>query len=155
MSTGFKYCLCCIFVSGFICAQAQSNLTNKSVITIIGDDPVQANNTNDFVNNNSNPYTENVNEPPVQGQIADANVTTIEPTLENGFHMRFELGSPAYVEQMSYLSTGSSGGSTSIAKSSKKRNVTMTERAFNVKKKLRAKLPHRKKKYHPHLCGRF
>lgn len=112
---------------------AQST-NNQAVVTIIGD-PVQ-----------SNPYAEVNNAPPVQQQINK----TIEPTLENGFHMRFEVGSPQYVNH---------GGTSSYSYSSdvkaKKHTASMTERSFNAKKRFKSWMPTYKKKYRPHLCGRF
>ena len=90
----------------------------------------------------------------------------IEPTLENGFHVRFELNqasqeydiqkadNPAVIVGISSGSTSSSGGGASVGKP-KKHNTTLSERSFNTKKKLKTWLPKRKKRYHPHLCGRF
>ncbi|MGQ0829968.1 MAG: hypothetical protein ACT4ON_16395 [Bacteroidota bacterium] len=107
---------------------------NQAIVTIIGD-PVQ-----------SNSYAEVNDAPPVQQQIKK----TIEPTLENGFHMRFEVGSPQYVNH-----GGTSSYSSSGYVKPKKHTASMTERSFNAKKRFRSWLPTHKKKYRPHLCGRF
>jgi len=108
---------------------------NQAVVTIIGD-PVQ-----------SDSYAEATTTPPVQQQIKK----TIEPTLENGFHMRFELGSPQYVNHGGISSSYSS----SDYVKTKKHSASMAERSFNVKKRFKSWLPSFKKKYRPHLCGRF
>jgi hypothetical protein len=138
----------------------QMNQSNEAVVTIVGNAP-DANNTNDFVN--TNPYAGNNdnNAPQMQQQLSAQN-NNIEPTLENGFHVRFEVNSQQAVEPTSIAgfapvsasSSGSSGSGYSSGKS-RKHGVTMAERTFNAKKKFRSKVPKRKKKYHPHLCGRF
>ena len=155
MTTHFKYGIISLAVVlvWHINANAQeTNTNNQAIVTIIGD-PVQANTSGDFIN--TNPYTEN-NAPPAQQQIAKSDNQNIEPTLENGFHMRFEVNSD-YVNHGGSLSSSaySSSGSGSSAKAKKQHSITIAERSFNAKKRIKSWLPEHKKKYHPHLCGRF
>lgn len=174
MSTGFKYHLSCLLLLSCACMRAQSDQPNVAVITIIGGEPVPVNTINDYASSNTNPYAESLSAPPVQGQFNEPR--TIDPTLENGFHMRFELETTAYQEpsnvvnderlenvltglkppyskQTGSMSNTSSGGATMTK--SNKHSLNMQERMFNAKKKFKAWFPHRKKKYHPHLCARF
>ena len=162
MSKRFKYCLSSALSLIAISVYSQeTNDGNQAVVTIVGDAPQANNDPHDFIN--SNPYTEN-NEPQIQQQVSEQN---IEPTLENGFHMRFELNqasqeyniqkadNPVGVAGISSGSSSSSGGGGASVGKTKKRNTTMSERSFNAKKRLKTWLPKRKKRYHPHLCGRF
>ena len=126
------------------------------MVTIVGDAP-EVNNANDFVN--TNPSLDNNAEPQVQQQLTASN-NTIEPSLENGFHVRFEVNSQQAVEPTSIagfapVSSANSGSSYSSSGKVKKHGTSISEVAFNIKKKIRSKVPKRKKKYHPHLCGRF
>lgn len=151
MKTCFKYCSIILLVMAVMDIGAQTNPNNQAIVTIIGD-PVQSNNTNDFIN--TNPYAENT-APPAQQKIDQSN-QTIEPTLDNGFHVRFEVGTDQYINHggtTSYLSYASSSGA-GYGKT-KKHSVSMTERSFNAKKRIKSWLPTHKKKYRPHLCGRF
>ncbi|MGZ4059434.1 MAG: hypothetical protein ACXVPU_10410 [Bacteroidia bacterium] len=136
----------------------QNNQSNQAMVTIVGDTP-EANNANDFVN--TNPSLDNNNEPQIQQQLTAQN--NVEPTLENGFHMRFEVNSQQAVEPTSIAgfapvttaSSSSSAGSSASSGKSKKHGTSVAAISFNAKKKIRSKIPKRKKKYHPHLCGRF
>lgn len=130
-----------------------------AIVTIIGnpaDNNVNDNNVNvNYANNMANQPKDPP--PPQQQQLAPVD-QNIEPTLENGFHMRFQIESPGSVERMTSVSTstGSSGGSAaSSGGKARKHAVTMAERSFNMKKKLKNWLPKRKKKYHPTLCEKF
>lgn len=156
----FKYCLSVIFcLSAFTVFSQSTNQSNQSVVTIVGDAPDTNNDPHDFIN--SNPYTENT-EPQIQQQMTSQN---IEPTLENGFHIRFELNqaSQEYTVKTpdapsltsSGFSSGSSGGGSASVGKSKKHVTSVEQRAFNTKKKMKHWLPKRKKRYRPHLCGRF
>jgi len=158
-SKRFKYCLSivCCFPSFVVLSQTNAP-GNQSVVTIVGDAP-QLNtdsDPHDFIN--SNPYSE-ANEPQIQQQIS---AQYIEPTLENGFHIRFELNQasqeynikPADPTSVSSGFTSSGGGGASVGKT-KKHSTSMEERAFNAKKRFRTWFPKRKKRYRPHLCGRF
>jgi hypothetical protein len=120
-----------------LCGYSQSS---QSVVTIIGDAPEITTNTTEV-------------KTPEPTQQLTAQNTNIEPTLENGFHMRFEL----YSEEKNDLDGlgGHSPENITFFGRSKKHAASMTERTFNVKKRLNYWLPERKKKYHPHLCGRF
>ncbi|HEY0030521.1 MAG TPA: hypothetical protein VGC65_07175 [Bacteroidia bacterium] len=144
-----------------ITASAFSQQTNQAMVTIVGDVPDAnqgnlvntGNEAHDFIN--SNPYSEN-NEPQIQQQLTSQN---IEPTLENGFHIRFELNSskteePLLASGLTASASSSSGGTASVGKT-KKHSPSLAERSFNTKKRLKSWLPERKKRYHPHLCGRF
>ena len=155
MSTRLRYCLsgALTFVSISAFSQ-QNNQANQAMVTIVGDAP-EVNNVNDFVN--TNPSVENNNEPQIQQQLTAQN-TNIEPTLDNGFHARFEVNSQQAVEPTSiagFAPVSSAGTSFASSGKSKRHFTTMAEHSFNTKKKIRSVLPKRKKKYHPHLCGRF
>lgn len=154
----FKYCLSIAFCLPAFVVYSQPNAQgNQSVVTIVGDAPQMNtdNDPNDFIN--SNPYTETT-EPQIQQQMTSQN---IEPTLENGFHIRFELNqaSQEYIVKQpdpSSVSSGftsSGGGSASVGKTRK--HISIDERTFNAKKRFRTWFPKRKKRYRPHLCGRF
>jgi hypothetical protein len=156
-SMSIKYCFFSSFALAGLSLGAQTN-QNQAVVTIVGDAPdnnVGNNDAHDFIQ--SNPYSESSQ--PQQQQLTQGN---IEPTLENGFHMRFELDGAKQEEPLLVAGISTShetvshtaGGATSVGKS-KKHGPSMTERTFNVKKRLNAWLPKRKKRYHPHLCGRF
>lgn len=127
---------------------------NEATVTIVGN-PIEADNIG---NNFANALQEKQPPPPVYQQLATTD-QNIEPTLENGFHMRFQLESPASVERVtnvgssssSYSSGSGSGGGTKA----RKHTISMNERSFNFKKKLKNWLPKRKKKYHPTLCEKF
>ncbi|MDQ3048599.1 MAG: hypothetical protein M3R27_13705 [Bacteroidota bacterium] len=158
-----KYCLSGTLVLSIFALTAQTNPGNQAVVTIIGNSVSDNNNNldnnfNNYQNNNdNNPYIQSNEPPKQQQQFVQAVSNNIEPTLENGFHLRFEMNSQP-VERMNtsgYASAsagGSGGGSYGKAK---KHSTTMTERSFNFKKKVKKWLPKRKKKYRPHLCGRF
>jgi hypothetical protein len=127
--------------------------SDQAVVTIIGDDPVEANNAHDFVN--TNPYDQS-KAPPQNQKVINDDQEVIIPSIENGFHMRFEITYSKPVERL--------GGAAYVSSSSeyddefqkaKKRTISMNERKFNAKKKLRKWLPQRKKKYRPTICGRF
>lgn len=147
-----KYLFFHLFVFASICVYSQNN---EATVTIVGN-PVDNDNNqgNQFQNNRyqSNPPA------PAQQQFAPVN-ENIEPTLENGFHMRFQIESPGSVERLSGVSSSSasyaagSGGASSVRL--KKRSVSLAERNFNLKKKMKNWLPKRKKKYHPTLCEKF
>ena len=150
LTSGFKYYLFCPLLICIACVKAQeSNENSQAVISIIGDDPIQTNNTHDFIN--TNPY-EQVEAPPDQKQKVQKN-QHIEPTLENGFHMRFEVSSFQPIEQMG--SSSFSSRQEEYGRRSKKREKGFNERAINAKKRLKRMLPARKKRYRPYLCGRF
>ncbi len=150
MARCFKYCLMCLVLMATLDIGAQTNPNTQAIVTIIGD-PIQASNYSDFVG--TNPYGE-INAPPVQQKLTENK--TIEPTLENGFHVRFEVGSDQYINHggsTSYMAyAGSSDDDFSKAK---KHSINMTERSFNAKKRIKSWLPTHKKRYRPHLCGRF
>jgi hypothetical protein len=144
----------------------ENNQGNQAVVTIVGDAPNQMNYQNydnhDFITN-TNPYNQN-EEPQLQQELNVQN-NNIEPTLENGFHLRFDVNSDKNTEPVNIAGISmdhtslKAGSSTSTSSSSsakpKRKAIGMTERKFNAKKRLKSWLPHRKKKYHPHLCGRF
>ena len=142
MQMSLKYSIL-VFVSVIAYdVEAQTSPNNQAIVTIIGD-PVQS----------DNPYVDN-SRPPARQQVNPSN-QTIDPTLENGFHMRFEVGADQYINHggttsYSYASSGVAGyGKT------KKHVSTISERSFNVKKRFKSWMPERRKKYRPHLCGRF
>lgn len=159
VSKRFKYCFSIALCLPAFVVYSQPNAEgNQSVVTLVGDAPETNPNDdpNDFIN--SNPYPEST-EPQIQQQMTSQN---IEPTLENGFHIRFELNQasqeytikPADPTSVSSGFTSSGGGSTSVGKG-RRHGTSLDERAFNTKKKMKRWLPKRKKRYRPHLCGRF
>src|SRR3954464_5869979 len=136
----FRYCFFSSFTLIGLCATAQPNQGNQAVVTIVGDTPdnsMSNNDAHDFIQ--SNPYSEN-REPQMQQEMTQGN---IEPSLDNGFHARFELSSPkteepllvAGITRSGETSSHSSGGAASVGKA-KKHAPTLTERTFNVKKRL-------------------
>lgn len=150
-----KYCLSIVFILPLaVAVQSQTNL-----VTIIGDAPTGNEDIHDFIN--SNPQVEH-NEPQIQQQISAQN---IEPTLENGFHIRFELNqasqennfpdAPSVSSGLMSTSSSSGGGSSASSGRARRHAPSLEERSFNTKKKMKRWLPKRKKRYHPHLCGRF
>lgn len=149
----FKYLIFCssMFFAFEVFSQSANN---DAIVTIIGND----NNDNNVGNQFSNYTIQNNNPPPPEQQQFAPTNDNIEPTLENGFHMRFQIESPASVERMSSIGSSSgfsSGGSSSGGLKTKKHSVSIAERSFNFKKKLKNWLPKRKKKYHPTLCEKF
>jgi hypothetical protein len=84
----------------------------------------------------------------------------IEPTFDNGFHIRYEINTPQKTEERptntGYAYASISGGGTGTGEKIKKRHgTTIAERSFNLKKRFKSWAPKRKKKYRPHICGRF
>lgn len=145
-----KYCLFCSLLSVFLQLRAQEPYDgNQAGISIIGNDPVQSNNVHDFIN--TNPYDQH-KAPPDQKQRIQKN-QNIEPTLENGFHMRFEVSAFQPIEQMG--SSSFSSLAEDYGNKDKKRGVRPAGRIIKIKKYLKRMFPTRKKKYRPTLCGRF
>jgi hypothetical protein len=96
--------------------------------------------------------------PPDKGQQLAA-PQNIEPTFDNGFHIRYEINTPQKIEERptntGYAYASISGGTSSGEKIKKKHVTTIAERSFNFKKRFKSWVPKRKKKYRPHICGRF
>ncbi len=145
--TALKYCYLISFSLLSIITLAQPN--NQAVLTIIGD-PVGNDNVGNF-----NPYQQQAQAAPPQQQAFQETNVLIEPSLENGFHMRFEVGMNQPDNSFNSKPSLSSSGGGGVAVKVKKRQPSMTERTFNMKKKLKSWLPKRKKRYRPNLCGRF
>jgi hypothetical protein len=145
-----------LFFHSFVLASISAfSQNNEATVTIVGN-PVDDNAGNQFISN----YQTNQPPPPAQQQFATQD-QNVEPTLENGFHMRFQLESPGSVERLNTSYSGSASGSSSSSSGGasgikvKKHSVSMAQRTFNFKKKLKNWLPQRKKKYHPTLCEKF
>ena len=144
--------LFCLILLGAASLKAQ-DLNDESVVTIIGDDPIEANNAHDFVN--TNPYAQS-NTPPADLKVINEDQNIIVPSLENGFHMRFEMTYSKPAERLGGAAFVSSNYAYEDGfEKAKKRSASLTEHKFNAKKKLRKWLPKRKKRYRPTLCGRF
>ncbi len=141
------YFFCSLLPLAFDLKAQETDENSQNVVTIIGNDPVQSNNTNDFVN--TNPYDQ-LKEPPSKQQKVQKN-QNIEPTLENGFHMRFEVSLSPTEKQTGSSSTSSSDDYSKVQKN----GIKLAERSFNAKKRFRRWFPARKRKYHPTNCGRF
>ena len=128
---------------------AQSN-----TVTIIGD-PVSGVSTNS--SGGGNPYIQST-APQKDQQLATPQ--NIEPTFENGFHIRYEVNEPEKTDERpgstgyEYASIDADSGRSGV-KVKRKHVATFTERTFYFKKKVKAWMPKRKKKYRPNVCGRF
>ena len=145
-----KYFLFCLMMFGVGCLQAQE-AEEQSVITIIGDEELDANNTHDFVN--TNPYEQPV-APPSNQKIINDNQKAESASVVQSFNMRFESTYSKPAERLD-------GGSFTVNSNmydyddDTKSSASITERKFNAKKKLRKWLPKRNKKYRPTMCGRW
>ena len=149
-SLRLKYYFFCSFLIFVLCLKAQNpNDGSQAVINIIGDEPVQSNNASDFIN--TNPYPTPKEPPGKHQKLQEKQI--IEPSLENGFHVRFEMSYDQPFDQGggASISSGSGDGSTKV----KKRGKKLIERSINTKKRIRRWFPARKKKYRPTMCGRF
>ncbi len=140
----------------------QTVSSSNATLTIIGD-PLP-----DKPDNNApapaNPYI-NTTQPPDKTQQL-ATPQNIEPTFDNGFHIRYEINTPQKTEERpaavstenngyAYASISGGGGVSTGEKNKRKHVVTIAERSFNFKKRVKSWAPKRKKKYRPHICGRF
>lgn len=131
-----------------VCFGQQTNNSNQAVVTIVGstgNDIENNSNLFDLSAENKNPYVNNI--APPQQVFENQTVMLIEPTFENGFHTRMQIGSSQQAYERS--STPSYSGE------ARRKRTSLSERSFNFKKRLKSWLPKRKKKYRPHLCGRF
>ncbi len=100
--------------------------------------------SNDFINASEN------NNPSVQQQIQNISQVSapnknIEPSLDNGFHIRFQIASPSVNESALKSSRSSYHKS--------KKNFVLKN--FNFKNRMKHLLPKRKKAYNTYLCSRF
>ena len=153
-----KYYCCTILLFTIALKTYSQTVSNNATVTIIGDPILETPPANVSGNN---PYI-NVSQPP-SGDRQLASPQNIDPTFENGFHIRYEIVEqhqqlderPANTgyEYASLSATTSSGGSSSVK--SKRKHMTFTERSFNFKKRFKTWMPKRKKKYRPNICGRF
>lgn len=152
-----KYFLSVNLIALTLVCQAQAPVQEEeqqSVITIVGN---SGNNNSQEIPqqyiNTVNYQSENA--PPDKGVLSNQEPQYIEPTLENGFHMRFPIEADGPKPSTDRL--GSSGytsvGGSGIAKSRKATSVS--KHSFNLKKKLKCWFPKRKKKYRPNLCVDF
>ena len=141
-----KYCFIYIFVSS-LSSIAQESDNNQAVVTIVGN-PVTTDNNDPVNDKNYQQFYQQINTPPSKGTLSN-NPILIEPTLENGMHMRFELSPPPP------RSSEGVYASADISDRSKKRSASISERSFNIKKRLKTWLPKRKKRYRPNLCVGF
>lgn len=132
----------------FVSQSLISQTNNEAGVTIIGDAPQ----SNSYYSNASaqNPPT------PLPQQSNIQTNFLIEPSLDNGFHVRFQVtGNPPMDSYNSSKSSYSgSSGMGSVSKS-RKNKTSISEKSFNIKKRLKKWLPKRKKRYRPNLCGRF
>ena len=141
-------------------SQADNNADNGSTVIIMGNPLANDNSLGNLPpsNPNTNVISQtNVPPPPAQQQLAPIE-ENIEPTLENGFHMRYQIASPASVERLSTVGSSAyagSGGSSYSGGVKAKHHASVSEMSFNFRKKFRAWFPKRKKKYHPTLCEKF
>lgn len=152
-----KYFLSISFFALTLVCNAQAPIQEEeqqSVITIVGNSgnnnyqeiPQQYINTVNYQSENT---------PPEKGVLSNQEPQYIEPTLENGFHMRFtvEAESPKpsndRLGSSGYTSTAGSG----LTKTRK--SGSASKHKFNLKKKLKCWFPKRKKKYRPNLCVDF
>jgi hypothetical protein len=155
LTVKLKYCFSCFLLLSFFVLQAQES-NNQSVVTIIGDEPDEPENAENFLN--TNPYNQS-SDPPVNQTIVNDDQKVAAAPLEKGVHIRFEVNYTHPAERLSansYAGTAYNGNSyMDYEDSVKRKNVTLAERRFNMKKRFRKWFPARKKKYRPTLCGRF
>ncbi len=155
LTVKLKYYFSCFLLLSFIVLQAQES-NNQSMVTIIGDEPDEPENTQDFLN--TNPYNQSIS-PPVNQSIVNDDQKAVVAPLDKGVHIRFEVNYLHPAERLggnSYAGTAYNGNSyTDYEDKVKRRNVSFAERKFNMKKRFRKWFPARKKKYRPTLCGRF
>lgn len=146
------YFLTLLLFGGSLFMSGQS--ISNSTVTIIGGDP--------GVENSGADPNASLAAPPDGGQFADPQ--NIEPTLENSFHIRYRIDTRSKEEEKQVsdeyasISTGtisSRMGSSGGTKIKRKRAASLAEFSFNLKKRYKAWMPKRKKKYRPNVCGRF
>ncbi len=140
----------------FIVADSFSqSISNNATLTIIGD-PIPEGPIN-VSGGRGNPYI-NTSVPPEDEQEL-ASPQNIEPTFENGFYIRYQIvESPKEEERpigTGYEYASITSSSTTAVKIGKKHMMNIAQKSFNFKKKIKSWIPKRKKKYRPHLCGRF
>lgn len=133
-------------------AQAPAEESEQSVVTIIGT-PVTTNQTPEFSQQHINTVNyQSQSTPPENGKLNNEEPKTIEPTLENGFHMRFEVESRVHMPSTSDRLGASSYTPSSGSSAKKKSKNSFTKFIFNTKKKFKCWFPKRQKKYKPNLC---
>ena len=155
-----RYNLFLVLTTTTIICNAQTDKEEEqSVVTIIGN-PVNSNNSNQS-QEYSQKYINTVNyqtqvAPPVNGKLSNE-PQIIEPTLENGMHMRFPIESPMSSSDRLGASgyASISGGSYGTTKLRKSNGKSITKHTFNIKKRFKCWFPKRKKKYRPNLCVDF
>lgn len=148
-----KYCICTLlFFSITYTTFAQSN-----TVTIIGDPVTEVSTGAGSSGGGGNPYIQ-VTAPEKDQQLASPQ--HVEPTFENGFHIRYDVTEPEKVDERAgttgyeYASIAAGGGGSGV-KVKRKHIITFTERTFTFRKKVKTWMPKRKKKYRPNVCGRF
>jgi hypothetical protein len=151
-----KYYLLSIFAIAIAFETSGQTVSSNATLTIIGDPlPETPDKSTTPV---SNPYVNTTTPPDKDQQLATPQ--NIDPTFDNGFHIRYEINTPQKTEERpantgyAYASI-SAGGVSTGEKIKKKRVTTIAERSFNFKKRFNRWAPKRKKKYRPHICGRF
>jgi hypothetical protein len=151
-----KYYFLGVVVTTMFFATHAQTVSSNATLTIIGDPlPETPEKSPTPVNN---PYINTAAPPDKDQQLATPQ--NIEPTFDNGFHIRYEVNIPQKTEERP-ANTGNayaslSAGSASSGEKIKKKHVTtIAERSFNFKKRFNSWAPKRKKKYRPHICGRF
>jgi len=104
--------------------------------------------SNPQINDDNNNNPPQINDAPqqIQTQAAPDN-QTIEPSLDNGFHIRFKINMPAVADKQT------SSAHTVSYKSSKSKAATHT--SFKMKRRFKHLLPHGKGKYKTSLCYNF
>jgi hypothetical protein len=145
-----------VFIAAIAFTTHAQTVSSNATLTIIGDPLPETPDKNPSPVNN--PYI-NTTAPPDKGQQL-ASPQNIEPTFDNGFHIRYEINTPQKTEDRpantGYAYASISGGGVSIGEKIKKKHATtIAERSFNFKKRFNHWAPKRKKKYRPHICGRF
>ena len=129
----------------------QQQMSNVYIVTNTGNKFVNINNAKESNrvnddNNDNNPTQ--INEAPQQMQTQAAQVDEpVEPTLDNGFHIRFKIDMPAVADKQT------SSAHTVSYKSSKSKAATHT--SFKMKRRFKHLLPHGKGKYKTSLCYNF
>jgi hypothetical protein len=144
-------------IAGAIAFEAPAQtVSSNATLTIIGDPLPETSDKN--ITAVSNPYINTSTPPEKEQQMATPQ--NIEPTFDNGFHIRYEINTPQKTEERpantGYTYASISGERVNSGEKIKKKHVvTIAERSFNFKKRFNHWAPKRKKKYRPHICGRF
>ena len=132
--------------TGNINANAMINISDNNSDNQIQINKTNVSNINLYVDNNNNPVQQQQFTPQQQA-VEINNDNTIEPTLDNGFHIRFQLNSPALAEHVNKSFNNNY--------KTKRIKTTFAKRNFIRKRRFKKLFSYNKKNYKTSLCGRF